>query len=107
MFEEVNEKRFREKLSKGRLVAFFHTPFCGTCKRAEKMINVVLESMKPNFDALSCNLNLMPSLAETFEITSVPCLLMIEDGKVKNRIFSFGSIDQLYHSLLQFSENKP
>lgn len=92
MLQEVNERELKKTIAdSSHVIAFFHTPFCGTCKLAGHMIESALQTMSLHGDAVSCNLNMMPAMAETYEITSVPCLMLFEQGKVKDRIYAFRS----------------
>lgn len=78
----------------GPLAVFVHTPLCGTCKAARRMLEVV-EAMMPQLNMASANLNLMPDMAQTFRIESVPCLLVKRpDGGIR-KIYRFGSVQEL------------
>ncbi|MBB6676193.1 thioredoxin family protein [Cohnella lubricantis] len=71
-----------------------HTPLCGTCAVARKMLAVV-EAMMPELTIDAANLNFMPGLAEAFRIESVPCLLIRETDGSWSKIYKFGSVVEL------------
>ena len=82
----------------GPLAVFVHTPLCGTCKAARRMLEVAAE-MVPGFPMAEANLNIMPELAQTFRIESVPCLLIKRpDGGVRKR-YRFGSVTDIVELL--------
>jgi thioredoxin 1 len=82
----------------GPLAVLVHTPLCGTCKAARRMLEVV-EEMMPALPMAAANLNIMPELAQTFRIESVPCLLIKRpDGGVEKR-YRFGSVTELLERL--------
>jgi thiol-disulfide isomerase/thioredoxin len=85
---------------KEKVIVFFHTPLCGTCQLAKKMLRVV-EAMLPDVEIGMCNLNFMPDKAEIYAIESVPCLIMIENNQVKKKIYAFHSIEYLLEELKQ------
>jgi predicted RecB family nuclease len=79
-------------------VLFVHTPLCGTCALARKMLGVV-EAMMPELAIASANLNVMPGLAERFRIESVPCLLVRERDGTWSKTYRFGSVVELADKL--------
>ncbi|MFC5700039.1 thioredoxin family protein [Cohnella faecalis] len=84
--------------TRGPLAVFIHTPLCGTCKLARKMLDVVREVL-PEAPLVAANLNAMPELAQLFRIESVPCLLMKSaDGHI-GKIYGFSNVVDLTAAL--------
>jgi len=82
----------------GPLVLLVHTPLCGTCKAARRMLEVSLE-LFPELPVAAANLNIIPELAQIFRIESVPCLLIKRvDGGVEKQ-YRFGSVTDLVDRL--------
>ncbi|HAQ06320.1 MAG TPA: thiol reductase thioredoxin [Bacillus bacterium] len=77
---------------------YFYTPMCGTCQVASKMLSVI-EKLLPELDSGKADLNFMPTMAERFEIESVPCLIIINKGDVQEKIYAFQSVPFLYEKL--------
>lgn len=86
-------------------VLFVHTPLCGTCAVARKMLTVI-ESMRPELAIAAVNLNLNPGLAETFRIESVPCLLFREEDGTWNKAYKFGSVVELADRLRPYGHGR-
>ncbi|MDF2721341.1 MAG: thioredoxin [Paenibacillus sp.] len=82
----------------GRYAVFLYTPLCGTCKLAERMLDI-LQVMRPDFTIDKANVNRMPLLVNRWRIESVPCLLQLEQGQVKRKMYAFASIDNVYRFL--------
>lgn len=82
----------------GTSVVFWYTPLCGTCKVAERMLDI-LHVMRPNDAVIKANINQYPQLAQRFRIESVPCLLEVKDGAAGRRLYAFGSIDHVHRFL--------
>ncbi|WP_054712502.1 thioredoxin family protein [Bacillus sp. JCM 19041] len=78
-------------LSKGTGWLYVHSPFCGTCKQTEKMLNVIEESNK-ELCIYKLNIQLAPSFALSMQIESVPALLYYKGGEYQTRFYAFGSI---------------
>ncbi|MBS2970438.1 thioredoxin family protein [Metabacillus sp. KIGAM252] len=92
---EVNEKQISGMMNKGRFTLYLYTPFCGTCQLAKRMLTVVDEAL-PETDIYMANLNYLPGYAEKWEVESVPCLLVFENGHLKTKQYAFQSVEFLY-----------
>lgn len=77
---------------------YFYTPMCGTCQVAGKMLTVV-EQLLPDVLSGKADLNYLPAMAERFEIESVPCLIIVNEGRVQDKVYAFQSVPYLYEKL--------
>ena len=75
-----------------------YTPFCGTCSVAERMLSIVQAAGVP-CPIYKTNINYTPLLREQFQVKSVPCLLLIQDGRAKKTIYAMQSVDYLFKQL--------
>lgn len=80
-------------------LVYFYTPMCGTCQVASKMLQVIEELVELNIGKM--NLNFYPDLAREFEIESVPCLVFVEAGEVKETLYAFHSVPFLLEKINQ------
>lgn len=83
---EINEKNFNEEVIdyKGKVLVDFNADWCGPCK----MLKPVLENMSENNDKVkfvSVNVDENNNLAKEYNIFSIPCLVVIENGKETKR----------------------
>lgn len=80
--------------SRGPLAVFVHTPLCGTCKAARRMLEVS-HALAPEWEIVDANLNWIPEMAQIFRIESVPCLIIKSpDGSV-SKYYRFGSVPEM------------
>ena len=99
IMKEWTDKDFYQALKKKNKGAFYlYTPMCGTCQLASKMLDVV-EKLFQNLEIGKANLNYFPQLAIEYQIESVPCLLIFENGNVIDKIYAFHSVTYLYEKL--------
>ncbi len=84
-------------------IVYFYTPMCGTCQVAGKMTTIV-EKTLPNIKIAKANLNFLPEIAADLSIESVPCLLFISNGVVKDKIYAFQSVPYLYEKIKSFHQ---
>jgi thioredoxin 1 len=82
---------------------YFYTPMCGTCQVAGKMLTVI-EQLLPETISGKADLNYHPSMAERFEIESVPCLIVLNKGNVHEKVYAFQSVPYLYEKLKNVRE---
>lgn len=100
---EISEKELLSKLNDELAFAvYFFTPFCGTCAIAEKMLNVVM-AVKEILPLFKCNVNYAPFLVRRWEISSVPCLILVRNGEIIAKESAMKSVDHLLQ-LLQLNE---
>ncbi|MFC5531898.1 thioredoxin family protein [Cohnella yongneupensis] len=84
----------------GPLAVFVHTPLCGTCGLAKRMLEVV-EKIRPDFRIYMANLNLLPGIAQAFRIESVPCLLMKNRNGEWTKQYRFASVTDIVERIDQ------
>lgn len=98
----LNEKEVLVSLSRtGYQTFFFISPLCGTCQLAEKMVKIVNELL-PSMSLYKCNVNAMPELVAHWQVESVPCLLLIKNGEVLEKIYAFRDVHFLYKLLSEY-----
>ncbi|UFT98254.1 thioredoxin family protein [Radiobacillus kanasensis] len=86
----------------GRLTfLFIHTPFCGTCKVGRTML-LSIEHMWKNELFLEMNAAAFPTFMQKHQIESVPCLLIMDDGEVVDKIYAFRSVQHLYQQIFYY-----
>lgn len=79
---------------------YFFTPLCGTCRVASRMLQIVEELVQIKMGKM--NLNFFPDLASDYVIESVPCLLIVQDGVVKETLYAFHSVPYLLEKIKQY-----
>ena len=98
MEEWTREEWEKTSRSEEMTAYYLYAPMCGTCQVASKMLSVVKEMMV-DVKIGQANLNFVESLAADYQIESVPCLLITEQGKVREKIYAFHSVPYLYEKL--------
>lgn len=62
----------------------FWATWCGPCRRVGPVLDVIAEE-RPDIKVCKINVDEEGELAAAFQVTSIPTLVVIKDGKVTNR----------------------
>lgn len=91
--KELNKDNFTEKVlkSKGKVLVDFNADWCGPCK----MLKPILENLSKDYKIYSVNVDKNSELASSYDVMSIPCLLVFEDGKIKNRSIGMTSKENI------------
>jgi len=84
--EELTNDNFKEKTQSGYAVLDFWAPWCGPCKAMGPIFEAVGEKLKDKALFAKVNVDENQDLAGQFGIMSIPTILILKDGQVKEKI---------------------
>jgi thioredoxin 1 len=97
--ESWTREQWETTLKESPKAAFYlYTPMCGTCAVASKMMEII-SIMRPEIPIGKADLNYVQDLALAYEVESVPCLLIVKDGVLVNKIYAFQSVPYLLENI--------
>ena len=96
MIDKIYQEEFAEKVinSPNTVVVDFFADWCGPCKMLSPVIEK-LDAMNPDVDFYKVNIDENPSLAEEFEVQSIPNIVIFKNGQAVDRSIGFVSEQQL------------
>lgn len=101
--KEWTKQQWEQTKQHNQLVAFYlYTPMCGTCAVASKMMEVI-ENLLPEIPIGKANVNFLDQLAFDYQIESVPCLLISNNGEIVEKVYAFQSVPNLYEKFKKYS----
>ena len=92
----VTKENFEEEVLKSSLPVLidFNADWCGPCRMIRPMLDDIA-SNNDNIKIVSINIDDEDELADKYEVSSIPCLVLIKDGKEVNRNVGLIAKDQL------------
>lgn len=95
------QRMTNELLNQERYLLYIHTPFCGTCHLARSMLDQI-ESVHKTDIFYEMNASLFPEFMQEARVESVPCLLIKENNEIKEKVYAFKSIPNIYSYLMKY-----
>jgi thioredoxin 1 len=83
--KNINAKDFENVTKKGAVVCDFYGVGCQNCEMMEPALTA-LANENPNIGFYKIDTASAPALAEKFNISSLPTVLFMKDGKVVNTL---------------------
>jgi len=83
---EVNKNNYEEEVLnyKGKVIIDFNAEWCGPCKMLAPVLEEISEE-KTNIKFVSVNVDMNEELASSFNVMSIPCVVLMENGKEVKR----------------------
>ena len=93
---EINRKNFESEVinSKMPVLVDFNANWCGPCKMLRPILDEISES-EIGTKIVSINIDEENELAEKFEVSSIPCLILFKNGKEIKRSVGFKNKDEI------------
>ena len=97
---EVNNENFDDVVLKSEkpVLVDFNADWCGPCKMLKPMLEeIAAYDNKHKF--VSINIDNEAELAEKYEVSSIPCLVVFKDGKEITRSIGLKTKDEIQEML--------
>lgn len=91
---QLTADNFDEEVKEGKTLIDFWAPWCGPCR----MQSPILEQLEASGAAVKiCKVNVdeQPDLAKRFGILSIPTLILMQNGVLKEKQVGLTSLDEL------------
>ena len=85
--QQINKATFEQLVHHGDkpvLVDFFAT-WCGPCKAFAPTLDAVARAYEGRVDVVKVDVDAEPELARQFRVMSIPTLVLMENGQVKEK----------------------
>lgn len=90
MIQELTYHDYEKTISQPLpVVVEFYSPTCVHCKRLEAGFSELSEELSSQAVFAKCDISKEAALAAQYDITSVPTLLFIRNGEIKEKLIGF------------------
>ncbi len=93
--KHVDEKSFAQSISKGLVLVDFFAEWCGPCRMQTPILETLADEMGDKLTVIKLDVDEAQSVASQYDITSIPTLILFQDGKVKERIVGLKDLKSL------------
>lgn len=98
--KEVNEDDFQEEVDKGLVLVDFWAPWCAPCRMVTPVLEEIQANLTDKLKIIKVNVDENPKVSTEFGVTSIPTIMIFQDGKMVERHVGAGP-KQHYMNLLE------
>jgi thioredoxin 1 len=84
--ELLTEQNFKTKTSEGYTIIDMYADWCGPCRAMAPILEQYENSNNHNAKVYKINVDIEQKLATQFNVTSIPCMVVLKNGKEIGRI---------------------
>jgi len=96
MVKKVNSSEFNDEVMKASAaVVDFNATWCGPCRMLAPVLEEVSEKYAGRVSFYSVDVDECPELAAQYRVSSVPCLVLLKDGRYADQSVGFRPAAQL------------
>jgi thioredoxin 1 len=91
----LNESDFDHKVAKGITLVDFYADWCGPCRMLTPVLEQVAKAVHGKVTIAKVDIDDNQRIATQFQVTSVPTMVLLKDGKEINRLIGLRDAEGL------------
>ena len=80
-------------------ILYFSATWCGPCNMLKPVIEEISKEMSNDVDINHIDINFNMTLSSEYQIMSIPTLIFLKEGEIKNRITGFQPKTNIVHAI--------
>ena len=84
--KQVTEETFEAEIKNGIVLVDFYADWCGPCRMIAPHLEALSTELKGQASIVKVDVDHAQKIASTYEVTSIPTLILFRDGKETGRI---------------------
>jgi thioredoxin 1 len=98
----LNEESFKEAVSKGKTLVDFYADWCGPCRMLAPVLETVAsdQEVSKNATVAKIDIDSAQGVASTYNVTSIPTLILFQDGKELRRLVGLRDANAIKHFII-------
>jgi len=97
----ADDSNFSQLVSSGLILVDFFADWCGPCRMLTPILETLASDMADTLTIVKLDVDHAQKTTASFQITSVPTLILFKNGKEINRIVGLKDLDTLKKIVLQ------
>lgn len=85
----ATDSTFESEIKEGVVLVDFWATWCGPCKMIAPVLEELDEEMEGKLKIIKVDVDEYPEIAGKFDVMSIPTLLLIKNGEVKEQAVGF------------------
>ncbi len=102
LIKKVDDENFSQTIASGVVLIDFFAEWCGPCKMLAPVLDALAQELSDKAIFAQIDVDQSPKTTTTFQITSVPTMIIFKNGKEVNRIVGLKDQETLKKIVLQF-----
>jgi thioredoxin len=102
--QELSERDFATKTKNKKVLIDFWAPWCHACKRIEPHLDELAKIYNDGVLFYKIDVTKNPGLSSRYGIMSLPNMIMVDKGKVKDQIIGATSKKEIEDRLKKFAK---
>jgi len=95
LITHVDDNNFQEIVKNGLVLLDFFADWCGPCRMLTPILEALAADMKDSLTVAKLDVDHAQKTTSSFQITSVPTLILFKNGQEVNRIVGLKDLEAL------------